>query len=153
MDQQEFAKVGAELVELGTKLKELKAQRAVLDKEIAELESKVRTLMAKHTQMLAEIVGVPTSVSEDAPMGMMMAAEAVGSKPEQAMVPTGSVVSTGITPRQEKARIKARVLAFLENAEPGTSALQIADALRIDAAAVREVMAELAVRGHQPSGG
>jgi predicted ArsR family transcriptional regulator len=137
MDPAEFARVGAELVELGGKLNEKKAARDALNKEITELEEQIRPLMVEHQKMLAELVGVP--VQAVPPPG-----------PPPPTPPNGNGNGNGGPPKppfDPNTAIKQRIIAFLNRSEPGVSALEVADALKIDVSLVRQAMNDLMRQG------
>jgi hypothetical protein len=138
MDAAEFANIGAKLVMIGGQLNELKAERDELNTQIAKLEAEIRPLIAQHALMIAEIVGAPPPVVQAAP----------------AYTPVGPGAASGATPAEAATlgpSARKKIIAFLDRCEPGVSALQIAEALSLDAVLVRQIMHEFATRGN--SGG
>lgn len=138
MDAAEFSRVSAELLELGERLKGLRDQRKDLDSEISELEAKVRPLVVRHAQMLADIVGniMPTAPAPaPAPVQLAQPQNYAGSPPNMAPVV------------EEPSIAKAKIIRYLQNAEPGISAGDIAQALRLDVGTVRQVMHEMMTNG------
>lgn len=119
MDPQEFAKVGAELVEIGNALKDLKEERANLDLQITVLEKKLRPLVTQHAKFIAELVG---EVAPPDPASGPLSLE------------SGPVDNTAL---------KKRILAFVARSEPGVGPLEIADAIKVDPVLVRQVMMEM----------
>jgi len=109
-------------VELGGELKKKKAEREELDKEIAALEEKLRPLVVQHTQLLSDLVGTPPPA----------ATSVAGSDP----------VVKGSAPINEQ--LRKRLTDYLAKADPGISAFEIAEALKVDPTLVREVMRDLA---------
>lgn len=123
MDEPEITAVGMKIVELGSKLKKLKADRDELTMQITAIEAEIAPLLVRHTQLIAEITGmlIPKPVAPEAPS-----------------------VEASPTPGRVDGGLKKRVLKFLQGAEPGVGAVEVADALKLDAALVRQVMMEMA---------
>jgi len=124
----ELVVLGSKIAEIGEKLKELRGRRKVVEQEIEEAETELRPLLVRHTTLLAEIMG-----------------EVLPSPP----TPLPSVQRTGDGEKPgglsvEANPAKERVRAFLKTVAPGTWVSDIADAIKIDAALVREVMREMA---------
>lgn len=134
VDVSELATIGAEIVELGAELKELRAKRDELQLRITEAETKLTPLLVKHSKIIAGIAGmalpqVPTpSPVHHVNGGTHIAPNGPGGPPEA------------------RAQVKARIIRFLENAEPGTSAADIANELRLDPIVVRDIMREMRER-------
>lgn len=127
MDVAELVTTGARIVELSEKLKELRAGRDAIQKDISELEKELMPLVAKHAKIIAEVVGAPVPAASPSPN--VNGTSGVPGIPE----PTGDV--------------KRRILQFLDQSEPGTSALDVATALRLDPMVVRQVMMDLRRQG------
>lgn len=125
VDVSQLAVVGAELVELGERLKVLRKKRDEVQAEITELEAKLTPLVLAHSKIIASIVGQPVAA------------------PSPPYVNGGG--GGGGLPTVD-GDAKGRILRFLERAEPGVSALDIATALHLDASIVRNVMRELRER-------
>jgi hypothetical protein len=126
MDAAEFAKLGAELVEKGQKLQELKEARDDLNREIAEIEKQLRPLVTQHAKFVAELVGQPT----------------VNPVPSPKLTPVDT--SGGVT-----AELRQKIISYANrHADPenGLSAAEIAEGLKIDPAIVRQVLNDLARR-------
>lgn len=120
----EFVEIGGKIMTLSGQLAPLKAERAALDEKISILESDLRVLSGRYSALIAATLGtvLPTPVVP---------------------APIIAPVPMGPSPGDEKVALMRRVKGFLNNAEPGTSAMQIAEALKVDASLVREVMREL----------
>jgi len=130
MDVAEFASIGAKIVEVGEKLKELRGQRDDVNAQISTLEKELTPLLTRHAQLIAEVIGVPATAVLPVPTP--------GNGP-----PPGPNAPSG-SPNAEALRlVKKRVLEFLDDAEPGLSAAEVATALRLDPTQVRQVMADL----------
>lgn len=125
MDAAEFAQVGSKIVEIGMKLKGLREEREALSTKITELEKELLPLVSRHSELLALFVGVAMP------------------KPAPLPVPPSAHSASGMI-GDEKVKLTRRIKKFLEDAEPGTSAMQIAEALKVDAAQVREVLRDFA---------
>jgi chromosome segregation ATPase len=125
MDAAEFANVGAELIEKSAKLAELRAQKAALDSQIALLETEIRPLVAKQAAFLKEIMGVTES-------------------PAEAPAPPPHVQNGGSAPSGNQEALKKRIKDYLKRCDPGVSATDVADVLKIDGVLVRQVMGEMA---------
>ncbi len=121
----EFVEVGGKIMTLSGQLAPLKAERDALNEQITALERELVVLAGRYSELIA------------ATLGTAMPKPAV---PVVAPVLPGPA---GPTPNDEKLALIRRVKGFLNNAEPGTSAMQIADALKVDASLVREVMREM----------
>lgn len=128
MDAAEFVSVGAKIMEIGAQLESLRGERDALSAKISGLEKELLPLMARYNELMASVMG------------------AAMPKPPPAAVPAAlSVHSASGLVGDDKIKLTRRIKKFLEEAEPGTSAMQIADALKVDAALVREVLREFAV--------
>jgi hypothetical protein len=143
MDADEFVKVGRELGELGSRLTELRKAREDIDEEIKDLEEKARPLALRHAELVAEVVGKPVALTE--------AAEEVSSLPDSPPPsPPGSVATNGrgqplkgpMTKNQRTA-LRNRITAYLDKCEPGTSAVDVAEALHLDVSVAREAMRDI----------
>lgn len=132
VDVSRLAIIGAEIAGLGEKLKTLRVQRDEVQKEISELESKLTPLVLEHSKIIASLVGQPLAPPPPPPH---VNGETYGP-------PNGPNGPSIALPA-----FKARILRYLDNAEPGTSAQDVATALQIDATIVRNVMRELRERG------
>jgi hypothetical protein len=125
-DLADLATIGAQIAELGVNLKALRAQRDVLNKQIEEAEAELMPLVVKHSKIIADITGtaMPTP-----------------TKRRKAASGNGSVADDGV-PVANVA--KNRIKDFIKTrAQDGMSALDISEALHVDAALVRECMNEL----------
>lgn len=127
MDAAEFVQIGGKIVEVGGQLEALRAEREALNTKIAALEKELLPLLARHAELLSSVVG---------------------SAMPKPVVPVPPVlpVPAGPSAGDEKVALLRRIKSFLNDAEPGTSATQIAEALKVDPAHVREVMRELTAR-------
>jgi len=130
MDMAEFADVGAKLVEVGQRLKQLKSERADLDKGIAEADAELQPLLVRHQQLIAELVGVPATPVAPAPTPSTLTPAQRNAPPLSPPIPTESDLEAS----------KDRIREFLADAESGTSAHDVAAALRLDPVLVRTVM-------------
>jgi septal ring factor EnvC (AmiA/AmiB activator) len=122
MEPGEIAEVGQKLIELGMELKEKRAARDELDTEIKKLEAEVMPLMQKQQQFMTELLGVP------APAGS----------------PGGPAVRPGAAEEAPDPNLKKRIKLALGRMEPGVGPIEVAEALKLDAAMVRSVMMEMA---------
>ena len=124
MDAAEFVEVGGKIMTIGGQLEKLRAERDVLNAQITGLEKELLPLLGRHAELVSSL------------MGSAMPKPVVPS-------PVPAPVPTGPTAGDDKVALMRRVKGFLNNAEPGTSASQIAEALKVDPALVREVMRDL----------
>ena len=122
----DLATIGAQIVELGVKLKSLKAERATLDLEITTIETELMPLVAKHAKIIAAITGVALQPAKRAP----------AAAPTSAPAGAGASTPANVAKNRVKDFIKTR-------AQEGMSALDIADVLKVDASLVRECMNEI----------
>jgi hypothetical protein len=126
MDVVELTTLGAKIMEIGSKLKELRAERDEISKDITVLEKEILPLVTQHAKIIAEVIGVPIQ-------------------------PPASTSHTPHTPphllTEPNGDVTRRVLAYLEDAEPGVSAADVAAALRLDPLVVRAAMATMARAG------
>lgn len=124
MDEQpEITVVGMKLLELGTKLRKLRAERDDLTTQITAIEGEIAPLLVRHTQLISEITG------------MLL--------PKQGVNDHVDSTARGAPPKLEGGT-KQRVLKFLQMAEPGVGPLEVAEALRLDVSLVRQAMMEMA---------
>jgi biotin operon repressor len=128
---EELLGMSTKIVEIGGKLSELRAARDALNTQIQALEKELLPLATKHSTLMATLLGqaLPT-----------LTVQPVVPSPE---VPTSPPrgVATSLS-----ATTKTRILDFLkrmDTSDGAVSAMEIADALKIDAAAVRECLLEL----------
>lgn len=128
MDAAEFVDVGGKIMAIGGQLETLRGEREVLNTKITALEKELLPLLARHAELVSSLMG------------------AAMPKPV-APAPLPLTQIPGPTPGDEKVALARRIKGYLNNAEPGTSAMQIAEALKVDAALVREVMRELNAAG------
>jgi len=126
MEAIEFVEVGGKIMKLGGELAILRDERKALDEKITAMEKELLPLVGRHAELLAAVMGaaMPKPLAPLPP-------------PPVASMPSGP------SPGDEKVALMRRVKGFLNNAEPGTSAMQIAEALKVDASLVREVMRDL----------
>lgn len=124
MDAAEFVEVGGKIVELGGKLQLLKNQRTLLDDQISAMEAELVPLLSRHTELVSSVMGTAMPKPSTAPVAL----------PTVAPVPNERLV------------LITRIRSFLkdaENVDGGISATQIADALHVDPAIVREILRSL----------
>jgi hypothetical protein len=130
MDAQELIEVSQNVAQLGGELTELRNQRKSLDEAIEEKEKALEPLLTRHEELIRELRGVPkappTPVHRAPPLPPH--ANRNANSPE----------------------MKQRIIKFLETAEPGLSAGEVADALKIDPVVVREAMREMLLRSPTP---
>lgn len=126
-DLADLATIGAQIAELGVNLKQLRSERDALNKQIEAAEAELMPLVVRHSKIIADITGValPTPKKRQAP------ATGNGASDEDPQQPRANVAKNRI-----KDFIKTR-------AQEGMSALDISEALHVDAALVRECMNEL----------
>lgn len=122
VDFSDLATIGAQIAELGVKLKGLRSERDALNKLIEEAEAQLMPLVVQHSKIIADITGV--ALPKPAPRAATPDSPPPG-------VPVANVAKNRI-----KDYIKTR-------AQEGMSALDIAEALHVEAALVRECMNEL----------
>lgn len=122
----ESVEIGGKIMTLSGQLAPLKAERDALNEKIQVLEKELLGLAGRYSEL------VSATLSAVMPKPLAFVAAAPTTPPP-----------TGPSPGDEKVLLMRRVKGFLNNAEPGTSASQIADALKVDAALVREVMRDL----------
>ena len=137
MDIAEFASLGAQIVEVGEKLKEARVRRDAANAEISELEKQLGPLLTRHAQLIAEVVGSPMPTAPIQPVFQPVHVNG-GPVPQ----PQG-----GPATKEALAVVKKRLVEFLEDAEPGVSAAEVAQALRLDPLIVRQAMADLSRSG------
>ncbi len=125
-DLADLATIGSRIVELGMKLKELKAERGKIDADIAEVEKELMPLVAQHGKIIASVTGTVLPAPKPA---------APPKDPNAPAHPTRPAANVS----------RARVIDFIKTrAVEGMSALDIADVLKVDALLVRECMREVA---------
>lgn len=124
MDAAEFVSLGGKIMEVGGQLTALRGERDVLSAKIADLEKELLPLMTRYNELMASVMGA-----------------AMPKPPPPPVRPAGP---SGPAPlSDDKIILAKRIKKFLEDAEPGTSATQIAEALKVDAAVIREVMRDM----------
>lgn len=142
MDIARLTELGPLLVEKGTLLNQKKAERDALNAEIAELEKELTPLVIEHQKLVASLLGTPAPAAplptDDGSMHMGLGRP----YPPRPGTPGGG--PGGLPTTSEKEQAKRKILAFLENAEPGISAYDISQQLNIDGVLVRQIMFELA---------
>jgi hypothetical protein len=131
MDAADFARLSSEIVELGARLKELKIDRDNLQVEIDALDAQLRVKLGEHAVYLSELLG-------QAGVGL----PAVSSGSVSSVSPVSSVVpATGIS-----AELRQRIVDYagsrVDETGEGVSASDIAVALHLDPALVREALRE-----------
>lgn len=155
MDISEFTQVGAKIVELGIKLKELRSHRSDVDVEISDKEKELQPLIVAHTQFLAEFAGqafapiAPTPVSRapNAPPGYVTEVS-----------PAGVPIVKGYqgSPNQTNmVRAEQQVRAYLEKNQDDPREvfpMKISEDLKIDYAVVRTLMAKIIPTLNPPGG-
>ncbi len=136
MDLSELATVGAKIAEVGEKLREFRGQRDEINTQIAALEKELMPLVTRHAAIIAEVVGAPVPVPAPPPPPNGGTYGPHSGPPAQP--PTGP---------DAMAKAKKRVLAFLEDAEPGMSAADVARELNMDPLLVRQIMGQMSRAG------
>jgi len=119
--------LSTKIVELGGKLSELRTARDALNTQIQGLEKELLPLVAKHGELMAALLGQALPVA--------VAPAALEASP--AVADSSASLS---------ATTKKRVIEFLkrqDTSEGGISAMEIAEALKIDVSSVRECMLEM----------
>jgi hypothetical protein len=132
MGIEDLAVIGAKIVEVGAKLKELREQRDTINVDISALEKELTPLVVQHSKIIAEIVGT---------------AAPVVAAPTAATGPAGSAQPPQGPGPDALASAKKRIVEYLKDAEPGVSATDVAQALRLDPFLVRQAMADLSRNG------
>ena len=127
MDLAELVVVGGKIAEVGERLKTLRGERDVLNKEISELEKILMPLVVQHTKIISEVMGTPLPVPAA----------------QQPQGPGGGHVPPRQAAREPGSDLKRRIIEFLDDAEPGLSAADVANALKADPLHVRQIMAEM----------
>lgn len=130
----EFVELGAKIAEVCLKLKALREQRDELNKQIGELEKELAPLLVKHAKFIAEMAGAALPPPPPVPQGVYPSAP--------------GAVSNDSAP-DERRLLEHRIVKFLEQAEPGIGAMDIANALNIRPEKVREVLNHMATRATQ----
>jgi hypothetical protein len=125
MDAAEFVEVGGKIVTIGGQLEKLRTEREALDVQITALEKELFPLLGRHAELVSSLMGP------------------VVSKPLPPPVVLQPPLPPDMIGGDDKVALARRIKGFLNNAEPGTSATQIAEALKVDASLVREVMRSL----------
>jgi hypothetical protein len=133
MDIANLAIIGAKIAEVGEKLKVLRGQRDEINEQIGSLEKELMPLVVEHSKIIAEIVGTPPA-PPPAPPG----AFAGGGGPPP------PIPQPGASPEVLQ-KAKARILKYLDDAEPGVSAADVANALKMDPFLVRRIMGEMSM--------
>lgn len=126
--------LGTKIAEVAGKLKALREKRDEVNKAIEGYEKELQPLLAAHSKLIAEMVGAPPPPPPAPPT--------VRNADDHAMHGSGP----GFSPDVMEG-VKKRILAFLEDAEPGTSPMDIAAALKLPPTVVRQVMADMARAG------
>lgn len=125
IDLADLATIGAQIIELGLKLKELKAERGDLDAAIMAIETELMPLVVKHTKIIASITGVVLA-------------------PRQAAPAAPATPPPGQSPGGPQSIPKARIKDFIRTrAQEGMSAMDIADVLKVEPSLVRECITEI----------
>lgn len=150
LDPGELVSLSTSIMELSLKLKSLRDQRDLVAKQITELETELIPLLTKHSSIVASISGMaaptppvvvyaPPSPVQQAPMGA----------PEVVMSPVSVVMQDPeIEKKKRRFLLRKKIVQYLENAESGTSALQVAEAIGAPDLEVRSIMSELMARGN-----
>lgn len=136
MDISEFASVGAKIAELSLRLKQGRADLEVAQKAVTSLEDELRPLVVEHAKMVATLVGeAGVSLASEMPAGVVLSPNT-----------SGIVVPGRETSAQEAARasLRKQLLRYLDNAPEGVSAIDVADALKVDVVLVRQIMGDMA---------
>ena len=134
MDAKELVEVSTQVAQLGGELTELRDQRKVLDEQIAQKEKELEPLLVRHEELIRELRGAPKA-----------------PPPVLASAPSGPhAPSRGPADRADSPELRKRLMLFLERAEPGISAAEIADALKVDPVLVRQVMMDMARQSPTP---
>ena len=127
-DLADLASIGAQIAELGVNLKALRSERDALNKQIEAAEAELMPLVVRHSKIIADITGVV----------------APPPKKKRATVPDNGAVPDEEPDTSRPNVAKNRIKDFIKTrAQGGMSALDIAEALRVDASLVRECMNEL----------
>jgi hypothetical protein len=139
MSVAELATIGAKIVEIGETLKAKRTERDEINIEISSLEKELMPLVIQHSKIIAEVIGqplpTPPTAAPTGPTGWELPANRNQGRTSE---PHGSPQTVNV------AEAKKRILAYLDNAEAGVSAVEVAQELRMDAVVVRQVMADLA---------
>jgi hypothetical protein len=138
MDIANLAVIGGQIAEIGEKLKMLRGQRDEINTEISALEKQLMPLVVEHSKIIAEIVGVPPTPPAPTPPIQQLSYGGGGSSPP--------VPQPGVTPEVMQ-KAKTRILKYLDDAEPGVSAADVAGALKMDPFLVRQIMGQMAREG------
>jgi hypothetical protein len=124
--------LGTQIAEVGMKLAQIRKQRDELSTQVSALELELMPLLQKHGALLAIIVGaaMPAPVPQ---------APAPVPQP-QPMAPPAGLPNPG---GDQNAGLKQRIRMFLKNVDESVSALEIAEAIKVDASVVREVLLDM----------
>lgn len=125
--------LGSRIAELGLQLTQVRSKRDELSGQVTALELELMPLLQQHGMLLAAIIGraMPTPVlTPAAPLPVPQ-------------YPTPSAGPTAPPPYDHNTGMRLRIKKYLRNVDESVSAMDIADALKVDATLVREVLLEL----------
>jgi len=130
----ELVEIGGKIATLCSQLAEVREKRDELSKQVSALEKELTPLLVRHGILIAEMAGA-----------------AVPAPPPAAPAASNSTMAAPMSGGGPDRQLERRIIKYLEDADPGVGAMDIARHLNVDAAKVREVMHGLATRNQ--SGG
>lgn len=143
----ELAALGSQIAEVGIELAKLKSERKTIDEQISTLESKILPLIKQHSGLLTGLVGSlaappappPIQYAQPTPAPMPQYLTEPSPQPQPMMPPTQPMPA----PQRGSDPTRERIKAFLRTVDQSVSAMDIADALKIDSSIVRDVLREM----------
>jgi hypothetical protein len=143
MSVAELVTIGAKIAEIGETLKSKRTERDKINAEISALEKELMPLVVAHSKIIAEVLGQPLQPPAPPPPPQNFTSNYTPFPQNH-----GNGAPPMIPPPAINAKdAKQRIVNYLDTAEPGTSAADVASALRMDPTVVRQIMADMA-RGH-----
>jgi len=120
----ELVEIGTKVVKLSAELEDVRKKRDEFDVQVKAMEKVLLPLLLRHAELVSSMTG---SLLPPKPLPPM----------EPPPLPPDTNFSPGIP---DKGKVAQQIRAFLKNAEPGISAMQIGEVLKVDPALVREVL-------------